>query len=130
MDFCLAKLQIGDWVHIFPEGRVNMTKEFLRFKWGVGRLIYESPVLPIVVPMWHVGMDAILPNDPPYVLHVRNRVTLNYGRPIDLADLVAELRAANATGREARKAITDRLQDELMALKAETETLHTIGLHS
>ncbi|XP_063215977.1 tafazzin [Bacillus rossius redtenbacheri] len=130
LDFCLAKLQAGDWVHIFPEGRVNESKELLRFKWGVGRLIYESPVLPIVVPMWHIGMDSILPNDPPYILHVHNRITLNYGRPIELADLVTSLRATNATTREARKAITDRLQHELMMLKAETEKLHAIGAPS
>lgn len=53
VDTCIDKLQLGDWVHVFPEGKVNMAHEYIRFKWGVGRMIYESPVVPIVIPIWH-----------------------------------------------------------------------------
>ncbi|XP_067002280.1 tafazzin [Anabrus simplex] len=130
IDFCVEQLSKGEWVHIFPEGKVNVTKEFMRLKWGIGRLVYDSPILPIVIPMWHIGMDHILPNDPPYVLRTRNKVTLNYGKPIDLQDMVNNLKAKQASAQEARKAITDKIQDELMQLKEETERLHVLMLRA
>jgi len=74
MNFCVGRLQQGHWLHIFPEGKVNMSKEVLRFKWGVGRIIFELPVPPVVVPIWHVGMDTVLPNNPPYYLKFGKKV--------------------------------------------------------
>ena len=91
-----------------------MTKEELRFKWGIGRIIYESPVLPVIVPVWHQGMDSVLPNDPPYILKFGKNVTVNVGQPINLQEMVDDLRSKNASDVEARKAITDRIQSEMM----------------
>lgn len=105
-------------------GKVNMTKENMRLKWGVGRMIYESPVTPIILPIWHIGMDDVLPNEPPYVLRFRKNITFNYGEPIYLDDMVKTLREHNASDEEARKQITDFLQDTLLKLKYETEALH------
>ncbi|XP_076764607.1 tafazzin, phospholipid-lysophospholipid transacylase isoform X2 [Xylocopa sonorina] len=124
MDFSIEKLAAGDWVHVFPEGKVNMFKENIRLKWGVGRLIMESPVTPVVIPIYHLGMDQILPNEPPYLLRFCKKVTMNYGEPIDFSETVQELRASNASEMEARKVITDRIQEELLRLKAVTEELH------
>lgn len=124
VDLCIDKLSIGDWVHIFPEGKVNMTKEDLRLKWGVGRMIYESAVVPMVIPIWHIGMDDILPNEPPYYFRFGKRVTYNFGAPIDLSALVKRLRDQNVSDVEARRVITDKIQEALMVLKAETEELH------
>lgn len=124
VDLCIQKLELGNWVHIFPEGKVNMTKDFLRFKWGIGRILYESSVLPIIVPIWHIGMDEILPNQPPYYLRFGKRITYNVGPPIDLSDLIESLRIRKISEPEARKIITDKIQDEMMKLKSETEKLH------
>ncbi|XP_076376613.1 tafazzin, phospholipid-lysophospholipid transacylase isoform X3 [Megalopta genalis] len=124
MDFCVEKLASGDWLHVFPEGKVNMLKEDMRLKWGVGRLIMESPVTPLVIPICHLGMDDVLPNEPPYWLRMGNRVTMNYGDPIDFSDLMEKLRASKASVLETRKAIIDRIQEELQRLKTVTEKLH------
>ncbi|KAL3286094.1 hypothetical protein HHI36_000607 [Cryptolaemus montrouzieri] len=124
VDFCIELLAEGHWVHVFPEGKVNMTKENMRLKWGVGRMIFEAPITPIILPIWHIGMDEVLPNEPPYYLHLRKKLTFNYGEPIDLTDMVKSLREKKVTEVEARKAITDFLQDELFKLKLKTEELH------
>nr|CAH7735992.1 unnamed protein product [Callosobruchus chinensis] len=124
VDFCIEKLAEGAWVHIFPEGKVNMTKENMRLKWGVGRMIFESPVTPLILPIWHIGMDEVLPNEPPYILKFGKNLTFNYGDPIDLTEMVKHLRATGASDMEARKEITDFLQDTLLKLKEETERLH------
>lgn len=58
IDFCIERLSEGEWIHLFPEGRVNMErKQMLRLKWGVGRMIadLDQIVTPIVLPFWSVG---------------------------------------------------------------------------
>lgn len=113
VDLCIEKLASGDWLHVFPEGKVNMTKEHLRFKWGVGRMIYESPIVPIIVPIWHEGMDEVLPNYPPYILKFGKKITINIGEPIDISELVARLKADDTPEPIARKIITDKLQEHM-----------------
>ncbi|KAH7947739.1 hypothetical protein HPB52_015420 [Rhipicephalus sanguineus] len=58
MDYCIELLNRGMWVHIFPEGKVNMvTQEFLRLKWGACLLhLFRA-----------AGMNNVLPNKEPYV---------------------------------------------------------------
>lgn len=123
--FCQEKLALGHWVHIFPEGGVNMTHEPKRFKWGVGKLVWDCDVLPIVIPLWHVGMETILPNVEPYTPQIGKKVTINIGKPIQLGDLVSTLRRSQADPVTARKSITDVIQHEVMSLKPITEKLHS-----
>ncbi|XP_017839414.1 tafazzin homolog isoform X2 [Drosophila busckii] len=124
INLCIEKCARGDWVHVFPEGKVNMEKEELRLKWGVGRIIYESPKIPIILPLWHAGMDDVLPNVEPYMLQVRKKVTINIGQPLDLNDFINDLRAQNVPEPTARKLITDKIQDAFHDLRIETENLH------
>lgn len=124
MDFCIQKLNEGEWVHVFPEGRVNMEHEFIRFKWGIGRLIAESKILPIVIPFWHCGMDQVLPNVYPYRFRSGKRVLINFGQPIEIEGVIRRAKELNVDDRTMRKMITDKIQEEMMALKNQTESMY------
>ena len=36
------RVAMGDWLHIFPEGRVNYSGRLGACKWGVGKLICDT----------------------------------------------------------------------------------------
>ena len=130
MNFLVDRLHRGDWVHLFPEGRVNMEHEHLRLKWGVGRLVAEPATTPTVLPFWHLGMDSVLPNRAPYVPRPGQTVTVLVGRPLRLAAEVARLRRRGASGRETRRTITAQVQEELERLRSRAERLHAERLAS
>ncbi len=54
----------------------------LRLKWGVGRLVSDCPKLPTVLPIYHLGMDHVLPNKEPYRPRIGQAVTICVGKPI------------------------------------------------
>lgn len=125
MEVALERLNQGEWIHIFPEGAINMNDAIKRLKWGVGRLIAEAQVTPIVVPFWHEGMDDVLPNQSPYIPRIMQRVTVLIGEPMEFTDTVEEYRKAKKTAMEARKQITDQIQERFQELKEETRLLHS-----
>jgi monolysocardiolipin acyltransferase len=98
------KLRPGNWVHIFPEGRVCQQKlnvpnsdwkrSYLR--WGVGKMIVQSFRMghpPIVLPFFHNGLKDILPVDENDSLisnipKIGKRVVINFDDPILYEDLI------------------------------------------
>lgn len=124
VDFAIEQLDLGSWCHFFPEGKVNMTNEFMRLKWGIGRIISECKKTPIVLPMWHIGMDKVLPNKKPYIPRIRQHVTLLVGQPMFLEEEVKKLKLLKKSPREMRKHITDIVQAELWAMRVKAESLY------
>ncbi|KAI8782182.1 tafazzin [Biomphalaria glabrata] len=124
-DFAIEILDQGKWVHFFPEGKVNLTLEFMRLKWGVGRIIADCKVTPLVLPIWHVGMDKVLPTRSPYIPLINKSVTYLVGNPIDFTKELKFLKDSKKTPQEIRKYVTDKIQEEFKALKNVADKLHT-----
>ncbi|KAK6041644.1 hypothetical protein COOONC_20852 [Cooperia oncophora] len=116
MDFCVEKLNHRHGLgHMFPEGRVTM--EPLRFKWGVGRLIEDAVVPPMILPIWCTNMSSVWPNHPPYYPRFGHKVDVHIGEPFDskmLLDELSEKKGWSVLKR--RKFVTDALQTELFKL--------------
>lgn len=112
MDFCVEKLAQNEWVHIFPEGKV--TPHPIRIKWGVARLIMDSPNPPLVLPMWVQRMADVWPSDRPYYPRFGKHVKVTIGDCLDMKDHLPRL--GGATEIERRKAIADFVQEKLFEL--------------
>lgn len=93
------KIVRGDWVHIYPEGRVVQSSVGY-FKRGFGKMLakaYEhrggSTGLPIVLPMYHEGGENVMPQDKfthdllRCIPRVGNRMFAIIGDPVDLRDI-------------------------------------------
>jgi monolysocardiolipin acyltransferase len=52
----------NSWVHVFPEARVYQAEDLpMRFfKMGISKLILEPEKAPIVIPMFHSGMETVM----------------------------------------------------------------------
>lgn len=130
MDFVLEKTKRGDWTHVFPEGRVNLEKTWIRLKWGVGRLVCECQTKVIVLPIYHIGMDDVLPNTRPYIPRRNKAVTIVVGTPLNFESNLFRWRELNWSVEMMRKAVTDKIQEELQKLREEAELLHQKRLKS
>ena len=78
----------GGWVHIFPEGRVNQhpTHQMRYFKWGVARLLLESRVQPVFVPMFVTGPEEVMSEFrgfPRFIPRVGKEIRVVYGGSVD-----------------------------------------------
>ena len=117
MDLAIDRLNDGEWIHVFPEGGVNMERKIKRLKWGVGRIIAEAKVSPTILPFYVHGMEKVLPNEPPYIPQIGKNVSVHIGKPFKLTELKDRLIKNNASEVEKRKAITDAIQEKFHNLQ-------------
>ncbi|TMW65971.1 hypothetical protein Poli38472_003736 [Pythium oligandrum] len=137
------KVQQGNWVHIFPEGKIEQrmilggrsgprTKEIGRLKWGVGKLVARADVRPVVVPIYHTNMQKIMPQDEDnhiisMIPQFGANITIRVGKPISFDDLFEKHRDGRVVGSVAEwetqereealySAITMRIEESLLDL--------------
>ena len=70
-------------------------------------------------------MDTVLPNEYPYRFQWGKKVLINFGQPVDLESVMKRAREMNADDMLLRKMITDKIQEEMMFLKDQTERMYS-----
>ncbi|GMH90384.1 hypothetical protein TrST_g2047 [Triparma strigata] len=111
LDFCRRAAQGGQWIHLFPEGKIfqsgslgaeyyrarsdERAREIGRLKWGAGKVVAHCPKKLLVVPFHHLAMEGINPQreDGELRTHVPqggNDVSLRVGKYIGFDDLIEE----------------------------------------
>ncbi|KAJ7507436.1 acyltransferase-domain-containing protein [Mycena galericulata] len=128
----IDKLNRGNWIHLFGEGKVNQPDTYPqrdglaylpRFKWGVGRVLMEASTLPPILPMWLSGFDALMPEGRafPYKYFPRlgKHLSVTFGEPLDPRKIEALRASAGHTDTEiaqTRIAITAAVHHAVEAL--------------
>uniref|UniRef100_A0A7E4VAD2 Tafazzin family protein n=1 Tax=Panagrellus redivivus TaxID=6233 RepID=A0A7E4VAD2_PANRE len=112
VDFCISKLNEKQWVHMYPEGKV--TRDPIRIKWGIGRMINETTEPPILLPIWVKDMDRVWASKPPYYPIFGQTVEVVVGEPIDTKMFLAQI--TTEVEIERRKILADHVQNVLFSL--------------
>ena len=102
IDESIDKLGEAKWIHLFPEGYVNVSTStrLRRFKWGIARMLLEAKTMPVVVPIWITGFDHMMPeprDKPKWLPRFGHDVTINFGEPIT-HELEPVINAIRSTG--------------------------------
>ncbi|SPO20373.1 related to TAZ1 - Lyso-phosphatidylcholine acyltransferase [Ustilago trichophora] len=130
IDDSIEKLGQGKWIHLFPEGYVNVSTstKLRRFKWGIARMLLEAKTMPTVVPIWLTGFDQMMPeprSKPKWLPRFGHDVTINFGEPIS-DSLEPVIQAIRETGDIApQHLLPEVLRFDQSALEGKVEALDT-----
>ncbi|KAG8935279.1 hypothetical protein FRC01_003029 [Tulasnella sp. 417] len=120
LDVAIKKLNGGDWIHIFPEGKVNQVKlhpgrGLLRFKWGVAHMMLRAKVPPKVIPIYlegilrpikftgssaqsrkslFLGFDDVMPENrgfPRFLPRLGSKIRVTFGEPAGITQEVGSI---------------------------------------
>ena len=127
------KLDSGDWVHIFPEGKISTTGRMRegRMKWGAAKILCdgsEGKPAPVVIPYYHLGLQNVMPLGT-MIPRVGHKNTVVVGDPVDLKALLDECRGKTAGMKAEQKervytSIMQRIEQSLRDLEGECQRLH------
>jgi len=122
IDGAVEMLNDGLWLNVFPEGKVERDNQLLPMRPGVGRLISDTKVRPLVIPIYHQGTDKIKPIGT-IIPRFFNKIDVIIGDPIYFDDLIEYHTKKGSTKMELYSAIAGRIGDELKKLKEQLERL-------
>jgi len=108
VDRVIEKLNMGHWVHLFSEAKITQPDQYQidtqgrahlpRFKWGIGRILMESKIPPVVIPMWITGFDQLMPEGRPfpykYLPRVPAKLSVTFGQPVETDEIRQALNVA------------------------------------
>lgn len=82
----------NSWVHVFAEGRVYQAPDLAMrfFKMGISKLILEPGKAPIIIPMFHSGMETVMRECqvPPQLFPSTGKdIHIRFGKPIPCSSL-------------------------------------------
>ncbi|KAI8468805.1 MAG: hypothetical protein J3K34DRAFT_522623 [Monoraphidium minutum] len=116
-----GRLAAGDWLHVFPEGRVQPAGDVGAFRQGVGKLVCDARAAsghdPIVLPVFHSGMARVMPYHSA-LPRAGHEVTVVVGEPLDLAPLTCRCNRPGEDQPEVWRDIAAALREALLVLEA------------
>ena len=108
MQHCLDVMNLGRWLHFFPEGRVIQNNNFIgRLKWGIGRIVMESERPPVIIPIILRGFDVMKPLD--CLPRPFKQVRIIVGEPVN-SSLFLQSTSHVSNQDERRSMITQQIQ--------------------
>jgi monolysocardiolipin acyltransferase len=114
----LEVLDDNGWLQIYSEGRVNQSGTLRTpLRWGIGKLVESARTTPLVLPIYHVGFDDVLPLRRPMRFHFGRRLAVMIGEPLDFSELVNDNRNAQKPPRQTYIEVTEAVQNEMLKLE-------------
>ncbi len=94
------------------------------FRWGVGRLVVESRVPPLIVCFYHRGLDQVMPESPRFfkIPRICNKIFCRFGNVLDSQELINASRGMDSDTQ--RSYITDRIFQETDRLRVISSELN------
>ncbi|WIA39432.1 hypothetical protein OEZ86_005534 [Tetradesmus obliquus] len=91
MGVAARALAQGEWLHIFPEGRVTPDGRVGPFRQGIGRLVCDAKEAaggrdPVILPFFHSHMSRVMPFKSA-VPRAGHTVTVAVGQPLELGHI-------------------------------------------
>jgi monolysocardiolipin acyltransferase len=111
-------------MHLHPEGKVNKyLDKLLPLRHGVGKLVTEARVPPVVLPIYHLGMANVIPYHGRWPRPGKD-ILFVIGKPIYFDETLAKLRSQGLDKVEVYNRVTDIIEGELQLLEKKAYYLY------